>query len=161
MSEKTQGPQPEGNARRKLVRGVFAVPAVLTLSSGSAFAAASSLSCIQANPVPSLFSGSVAPTSDTIYRIRVYQATDTKYYVKGSDVPAPLLLKAVSGFMTASQAWQFLLTNATTGLPVSVPSGLVPKDYWAALRFDASGNLVGVGAGTGYALTGSCWNSFG
>lgn len=152
------------SARRRLIRGAFSVPAVLTVSGGSAFAAASNILCVQGvSPFPAVFSGTAPPTTDTIFRIPIY-TIGTGTYVRGVDVPTALAAKAVVGFMTATQVWAFnVTTNQTSGSPVSTPSGTpTAQNKWAALRFDTTGMLVGVGVGPSnqYALTGSCWNSF-
>ena len=90
-------------------------------------------------------------------------------YVRGQDVPAAYMASAAPGFMSSTQVWRFnVAQNQTVGSPSSTPSAssLTAINRWAALRFDTNGALVGVGDGgsggpAGYAVTASCWNSFG
>lgn len=169
MNDKEQSLPAQGGARRRLLRGAFGVPAVLTVASGSV-AAASNLNCItNISPFPAVHQGTAPPTTDSIIRIRVYKASDDKRYVRGQDVPEIYMAVAAAGFMKAAQVWRFNVNqNQTVGTPIDPPSKmtLTAINRWAALRFDANGNLVGVGVGgdvgpAGNAVTTSCWNSFG
>lgn len=172
MGDKEQSLPATDCARRRLIRGAFGVPAVLTVASGSV-AAASNMNCIvHTTTFPEVATGSTPPANDTFIRIRVYKdesVTPQLRYVRGQDVPAPYMAVAAPGFMTATQVWRFNPgNNQTDGSPANTPAAntLTATNRWAALRFDASGNLVGVGDGgsggtPGYAVTGSCWNSFG
>jgi hypothetical protein len=153
----------ELTARRRLIRGVFATPAVLTVASGSAMAA-SNIRCIQSvKTFPAVYSGTTPPSTDTIIRIRVYKYGSLRC-VRYQDVPTAYASNAGAGFMGSGQVWEFDVTNnRTLGSPRDTPnSAALALDKWAALRFDATGKLVGVGAASdGWAITGSCWNSFG
>lgn len=170
MSDKEQSLPAGGSARRRLVRGAFGVPAVLTVASGSV-AAASNMNCIaKSGTFPPVYQGANPPTTDTFIRIRVYNDPASNLrYVRGQDVAAPYRVNVDPGFMTASQVWRFNVNqNQTVGSPSNTPaaSTLVAVNRWAALRFDTNGVLVGVGDGgsggpAGYAVTGSCWTSFG
>lgn len=172
MSDKEQSLPAADCARRRLIRGAFGAPAVLTVASGSV-AAASNVNCIaNIGTFPPVHQGSAPPTSDSIIRIRVYEdqsVTPNLRYVRGQDVPAAYMANAAAGFMTVGQVWRFSVpNNQTVGNPSSTPaaSTLVAINRWAALRFDVNGNLVGVGDGgsggtPGYAVAASCWNSFG
>jgi hypothetical protein len=149
-------------ARRRLIRGAFGVPVVITVASGSVVAA-SNLNCIQKTAFPPVYDGSTPPTTDTIIRIRIYRISGGTY-VRGEDVPTPYMMRASVDFMTANQVWLFNTdTNVTVNNPIPTPNATAqPLDQWAALRFDKDGFLVGVGqAANGWAITGSCWNSFG
>ena len=172
MSDKEQSLPAADCARRRLIRGAFGAPAVLTVASGSV-AAASNVNCIaNIGTFPPVHQGSAPPTSDSIIRIRVYEdqsMTPNLRYVRGQDVPTAYMANAAAGFMTVGQVWRFSVpNNQTVGSPSSTPaaSTLVAINRWAALRFDTSGTLVGVGDGgggqpAGYAVSASCWNSFG
>ena len=170
MSDKQTDLPAGGGARRRLIRGAFGVPAVLTVASGSV-AAASNVNCIAKTlSFPPVHQGPNPPTTDTIIRIRVYlDATPNLRYVRGQDVPAAYMASAAPGFMSSTQVWRFnVAQNQTVGSPSSTPSAssLTAINRWAALRFDNNGALVGVGDGgsggpAGYAVTASCWNSFG
>ncbi len=71
MIEQNRDLDHNGSARRKLVRGVFAVPAVLTLYSGGASAATSANSCLVKRNLSPI---ALAPTSsdDMYFRYRLW-----------------------------------------------------------------------------------------
>ena len=157
-------------ARRRLVRGVFAAPAALTLYAGSAHATPS-LTCVARQisspqlPVP-------ATGTDVWVRIQAYNLGDSQW-VKTTEVKglagarqdlatsyAPggeyYCVQGGSGFVAGTaQAAEPTLTNFTFAKTSS-------SKYYA-LRFDAAGNITGLitdNSGTGTALSGSCWASF-
>ena len=146
------------NARRRLIRGAFAAPAIMTVCSGRVFAA-SNLNCIVKQTT---FPGvTTSLNADTFKRTQVYKI-GSKFYVLGLNIVNDVGDKA-SGYITTGQVHEFFVaTNQTAaGLPITAPSGTAQaQQYWAALRFDASGRVVGVGSGVGYGVTGSCWGSF-
>jgi len=161
MSEKQQESGETVSARRRLIRGAFVAPTVLTLYSGGALAAASSkLRCVASQNAAPITTGpaiAVDTTNSTYVRVQLYVVNGV-YYVRGADLPA---LRA-AGLPSASQAQIFDITsNALTGSPVTTPNGLAAATQYAVLRIDATGAVVGVGAGSGGSAIGkSCWTSF-
>lgn len=156
-----QAPPPRENARRKLVRGVFAAPAIMTVCSGSAFAAASGLRCI-ANQANSPLTEPVTGATDTWLRVQLY-SQGGKYYVRGSDIGA--FKRSANSVYLSSNQWQAfdISTNTAGAITTNPPGNPQPSNppKYVAVRVDASGNIVGVGAtGSGSAVAGTCWNSF-
>lgn len=173
-----------GSARRRLIGGVFAAPAVLALHSGSALAASSNLRCVN-NQNLSPASPYVSDTADLWVRVQLYAlweagpgTTVVDWYLAGSSVEAMRFgaSKAVNAFLSSGN-WKkvsfpstgFATVSAETWTappaPVS-PQTFGPGPKWVALRFNpSSGNrveIIGVvdGSATGTAVTGSCWSSF-
>ena len=161
MSDRQQKSGEMVSARRRLIRGAFVAPTVLTLYSGGALAAASSkLRCIASQNVAPITTGAaiaVDTTNSTYVRVQLYVVGGI-YYVRGQDLP----VARVNSLPTTSQAQTFDIgTNALTGSPVSTPAGLAPATQYAVLRIDSTGTVVGVGAGSGGSAIGkSCWTSF-
>ncbi len=165
------------SARRRLVRGVFAAPAALSLYSGSAFAA-TSLTCVakdvagNQNPEPSF-------SSDTFIRVRLWTLTRTSNgsisnWVKGQDVASWRAPNTNAPFI-GSTDWICYLGNTNQGFTAgqillgqqpTTNQGLLAQDgAWVALKIDSLGNITGV-VGIGGPVTGqsaihqSCWTSF-
>lgn len=170
MSSPEKHPSARQAARRKLLRGAFAAPAVLTLHSGSALATGSSLRCLQyqANTVPT-----TKPTGgmDAFVRVPVYPMTTNpnRYFIKGSDVFGKWVTgrhKTTWG-IASTQYQEFnpaatgTTANKLIGSPVSIDPGLSSTvTQYASLRFDANGNIMGIGtSGSGSAMPGTCWLS--
>jgi hypothetical protein len=150
------------SARRRLLRGAFAAPTVLTLYSGGAMAAKSqALRCVvnqNKNPINGASTPAVAASNLTYVRVQLY-AVGGVNYVRGQDLPPA----RSASLPTNSQAQIFNTgTNLLTGSPVGTPGSLVAQPLWAVLRVDSLGNVVNVGAtGTGgSAIFRSCWTSF-
>lgn len=166
-------------ARRRLIRGVFSAPAVLTLYSGNTFAQAS-MSCVAKQVAaipPALPEPSGGP--DTWVRVQLWTlgaaGTGGSRWVKGEDVVA---LKSGTGTVhLTSVQWQcFSAGNAngnTSGYTMGQVLDSTPtkgiktpakNGQWVALRVDASGNIVGVvglnGSSNTSAVAGTCWDSF-
>lgn len=154
------------NARRRLIRGAFAAPAIMTVCSGSALAGSSSLRCVahQANTPVTVLS---LPDSSTVgwMRVQLYtQGSGSTYYVKGSAIVALKAPGTSTAYMGLSDWQPFNINNSTAGTVNSAspsnPQLSSPAKY-AAIRVDAGGNIVGVGAtGGGTAIAGTCWTSF-
>ena len=160
MHNQAETPSPRHSARRKLIRGVFAAPAVLTVASGSAFAAASNLRCISQTTFPPV---TTTAGADTFYRLQVKQIA-SKTYVLGSDIAKDIRDK-VSVYMTTTQMHEFnVALNQTVGMPLAAASTPTPQTQasFAAIRFSPTGAVIGVGSAgaPGGAASGSCWNSF-
>ena len=175
------------SARRRLVRGAFAVPAVLALHSGSALAATSNLRCVNtqvANPIyPSYSDGPDVYVRVQLYSLSDFTGTLLGWYLAGSSVDAAGFgnRKVINNFLKSGEWQQIQLQDTGTALLVGTktttpPTGgnlaLGPK--YLALRFQpgAGGKdslvkpseveILGVVDGSNYgsAVTGSCWSSF-
>ena len=164
----------KGSARRKLIRGSFAVPAVLALHSGASIAAASVNSCLvrqNRQQVTQPASGS----DDVWFRYRLWGYVNSRsgvvaehagLWIRGSD----LSVYGVGGnsvWLSGSAYQQFdVRSNALGQKKYSQPEGpngfeWSKVNHWVSLRVDAQGNLTGAGSGwEGSAVADSCWNSF-
>jgi hypothetical protein len=174
VTEENQGVSPRDSARRKLVRGAFAAPAILTLYSGGARAATSANVClVNANNAPAP-APSPSSTDDTWFRYRLWVIRHNgnnnivSAWIKGADLSV-----WNTTFISIGQWWQFDLgTNQLSGTATTVAPTAGGGEYgpvqigpyggpYVVLRVDASGNVVGAGAGTAGAPVGdSCWGSF-
>ncbi len=170
MNEPSEKPSPDRAARRKLVRGAFSVPAVMTLVSGSP-AAATSLVCAL-KPRPPTPSNGVGTSEMNLVRIPYFKSRNTsgsyagKFYIKGSDLHAKKFPgRSVTGSgLAVSTGWQEIRFSG--GHPV--PSGVAAGDPnlsntvsgHVIVRYDDVGNIVGFAKGTsGTAMGASCWVS--
>lgn len=176
MNEKTTDPAGKGPARRRLLRGTFAAPAVLTLVSGSALAA-TSLSCVakrNLNPV----NAGPDPAGNVWIRVPVWEKrnlSNGKYarFVSGSDIAS---LLPPGGTYLGVGTWQCILTtfpsNAfilgsiyTTSEADMIRSFPMLKvaNLYVAVRVNELGKVVGVEpySSSSSALSVSCWTSFG
>ena len=170
MLSPSQSPPSTPAARRKLVRGLFAAPALMTVCTGSAFAAQSSLRCL-AQHVASNTSiiPKVREGLDAWTRVQLHKATDGKYYVSGTQLT--IVFVNSNSFYPAMGTW--LELKVTTGnvvpgtygtpnptMPPGATLSYTPPRY-VVVRFDNAGNVTGVGtAGNGANVGMSCWNSF-
>ena len=150
------------NGRRKLLRATMSAPVLLTVYSGSAMAGASTMCLANAQGNPT--TAPVANATDAFVRVRLWidDKPSPKYWVLGSD----LVVFSVDSTQvpSASQWRKFRIdanTFATGNQAGGPPSNPTQSTKYAALRFDATGKVVGVGAsGSGSAITQSCWHSF-
>ncbi len=173
MSNESTGLNAKGSARRKLIRGSFAVPAVLTLYNGGAMAATSinnSLKRQNNHPVTKYTSSS----DDLWFRDRLWgwvKNGDVKYgaglWIKGSGlvrfrVQGNSVWLPSNGFQRFDRMTNSLVGNVVYDIPSGPPEyKLVQVNHWVSLRVDANGNLTGAGStGSGSAVADSCWNSF-
>lgn len=176
MTEELKDPSLKDSARRKLVRGAFAAPAVLTLHNGSAAAATSAANCLvrqneNAKTMGSLTSGMPGDTYFR-YRLRVLKnggGVIKGYWIAGADL-VDHVRASQTPFVPNGSWWEFdpapgankLVGNPyTTTNPVKSGWSFEQKGPWVSLRVSATGKLVGAGAtGTGSAVGFSCWSSF-
>jgi len=189
MNESSQVPGHEASvsARRKLVRGVFAAPAALTLYSGSAFAA-NSMSCVARQVINPVSPAEFATTAnnggaDTYFRVQLrgkFNGTPAdlaheSLWVKGADLLAAAPT-GNAGFFFGTSDWYCYSAGVSSGYlagQVYLDSGTgsatdpskggtpepIPK--FVAIRFDTVGMVAGVTPATGRsAVSGSCWSSF-
>lgn len=169
MSDPRQTPF---ETRRKLLRAGFGVPAMTVVASGSALAATSS-TCLARQLASPIFPA-VTTGGDNYLRVQLGAFTPTgggavSYYVDGANVAAlsPRLTKSTTYSLTNTQVRAFnIVTNTEGSTSQSPPSsgGTYTRTggRFAALRFDASGQIVGVGQSTTAAqsaVTNSCWSS--
>lgn len=155
MNDKTQIQGTKLSARRRLISGGIAAPAVLTLYSGGALAASSSKCAVNANAVP--VSKGVITGTDTYLRVQLYSVGGV-YWVKGSDLP----LNRVSTLPTATQGQTYdITTDVLTGSPTTFPGGTTPSGKWVSVRVDATGKVVNIGktGSGGSAISATCWAS--
>ncbi len=173
MSSPDKKPTSRQAARRKLLGGAFSAPAVLTLYSGNALAAGSSLRCLTYQTDPNSSSTKTVGVStalDTWLRVPLYTTgagttlDPFKYYIKGSDV-TPFQRPGRTCFISSTQSQQFDPATNTqvnaclAGLPAGLSTGNCGQ--FVALRFDSSGNVTGCGTGASgtSAMPGTCWAS--
>jgi hypothetical protein len=183
------GSMKSDSARRRLLRGAFAVPAVLTLHSGGALAATSSR--CQANTIQT--NVNIVQTglpSDTYLRYRLWKLGKEKdtggvkvivwtYWIVGSELNSlrvdnatpPKYLSFSSGFVPTPGAYKWQEINGDTGARINEVKSTDPSnganafslsDKYVVLRLDSRGVVVGIGADTGGDLfVASCWASVG
>lgn len=169
MHSPSQRPPSTPAARRKLVRGLFAAPALMTVCTGSAFAAQSSLRCLAQHVASNTSITPKVGGLDTWTRVQLHKATDGKYYVSGTQLSTVFVNS--NSFYPAVGTW--LEIDVTTGAVVAgtygTPNTTMPPGatltytglQYVVVRFDATGSVTGVGtAGTGANVGASCWNSF-
>ena len=172
MNSPVESPKPNQAARRKLVRGVFAAPAIMTVCSGNAFANTSNLRCLARNMTDMTNATPKVGGLDTWTRVQLHKATDGQFYVSGSHVQSVftqsnshypgvgnwLLIDTATGNVPTGSAWS--VPNATMP-PGATLTYTTPAPQYVIVRFDGNGSVTGVGnAGTGYNVGASCWNSF-
>jgi hypothetical protein len=156
-------------ARRRFVRGVFAAPAIMTVCSGSAHAAAVSATCLQKGqppaPEPSadpFWSGAETPTW---LRAPVYEQGGVKYVSygdlnvigRGTAPPVPMASPADYLEINADGA----LTGNVLVSPKPAPASS-PTNSAVLVRIDGGGYVVGTGRGfgtQGALISMTCWMS--
>lgn len=173
MTENMKDGTVRGTARRRLIRGAFGAPAALTLYSGNVFAqASSSLRALKNQLADAKFPAPNLPEQPapgvTWIRVPVWVGSGTVNnqtrtavdVVKYEEVKNQPGCGVVSTFITMGGGW----ATVTESLPFTPSSQPVLADprRWAALRFNALGQIVGVSAGSaadGTALTQSAGGS--
>ena len=165
-----ENPSRADPARRRLVRGAFAAPAVMTVFSGRALAQTSA-TCFAKNAVTAVAPTINNATTDTWFRVRVWRiGTDGNgdgvadgNYVKVSEVPYELAL-AITPFTYGG--FSFIRLRANNDYDIhpnqSAPTSGVPayRNRWVLLRFNAQGKVIGFGGMDGSPMSTSCWTSF-
>ncbi|KPF54543.1 hypothetical protein D621_09375 [beta proteobacterium AAP51] len=169
MTSPDKAPTPAQAARRQLVRGAFAAPALLTVYSGSALANASAKRCL-VNQTNTPRMEPVATAADNFVRIQLHQtgtSTNPTYWVSGATINN-LKRNSTTVFIESTKWQQFDVTNnRLVGSAIdmaSTPALSSNPQRWAAVRFNAAGSVrgVGVASATGEsALANTCWNSVG
>ncbi len=166
MNNDSQKANAPSSARRRLVRGAFSAPAVLTLYSGSALATAS-LTCRTkafADQATVPISGVTVPTTGIWLRVQAYKR-GTIYYIKGSDVKA--LATSLPGGTGSSYLSVSLWQDVTTSGYPTVASFVNPQPVadagkFVAMKINAAGGVVGFSgsSASNYAMMSiGCWSS--
>jgi hypothetical protein len=169
-------PQPSSSVdlakRRKLLRGAFSAPVILTVSTGAGATAASNMQCVRnqvTSPNPAVLPRSYAPGTSaptSVVRVQLYttgSGTSMKYYFRGTDIHN---LAAPGKSPTWISVGQFREFYFATGLPATSNLGSLSataSSSYASVQFDANGNIITVGkhtADTMSMVSGTCWNSF-
>lgn len=163
--------QAKQSARRRLLRGGALVPVVTTLTSGSAFAASSTLRCFRNAPTGI----AVTTVPDNIWRVRRYETRlgfVTLRVFAGSDIKS--VESANGGQLIASRFAATKWYRADNGQETLVGSGagapkadggllalrLVSNDDPLAPRFQIVGVATGpYPVGPGQIMSMSCWGS--
>lgn len=180
MNEKISELAGKDTARRRLLRGTFAAPAVLTLASGSALAA-TSVTCV-AKQVDSPEDAPPNPAGTMWVRVPLWEKRQNvnRYsrFVSGAQIA--MLFPPGGAYLSTTQ-WQCVSVVGTstgftaesiysdaevgTGLGSINSDPLVQLTEYVALRIDETGQVVGVQdlyTDTGAsAMHVSCWTSFG
>jgi hypothetical protein len=174
--EKTPNLDTRGGARRRLVKGAFAAPAMLTLQSGGASAATSLGTCLVKRN-PSLATQLVSDGDDLWFRYQLYgyvhnsngNVHGNEYWILGTEL-LDYKRDGMTPWLASGSYQQFdIFANAlATQTFTSQPTGPSDTSYtwkktskWVSLRVDSGGALKGAGAtGGGSAVADSCWNSF-
>jgi hypothetical protein len=155
--------------RRRLLRGSFAAPAVLTLYSGSVLAS-TSMQCLQRNAprqTPAV-SDSNSNRHDTYLRYQLWALVPRdggrphSFYIQGRDLAG----RVSAGFKPKAGQWQnFDVVGNKAGDTVSSKPELKAHEFklvnkYAVLRIGVDASVVGVGDGLdGYVCTRSCASS--
>lgn len=167
MNNDMKGGAAVGAARRRLVRGVFAAPAALTLCSGSVYAQASSQTCLTKavnDPV-----NAPTPADSSWVRVNVRKVdSDLSTWVSGDDLRFLKVSDTQDPYLSTAE-WQCLNPGNNSkykkgDVISSKPSGGTPSptNDFIAVRFDGTGRIIGVqelhtNGSTAMAMT--CWNS--
>jgi len=180
MDPQVPTPDAKTQARRRLIRGSFSVPAVLAVHNGSALAASSNKFRCAINATTGASNPAPAPgPADNWTRVPVYQwdkdANTTKYYVKSADLIAVASSRGL-GYVPPSgtdTGWIAFKSGAGYAF-VKAPGGTVTvSSANAAVLFDTVGTapsqtvrvvgFVQPGSATTVsgmgAISASCWTS--
>jgi hypothetical protein len=158
----------KASARRRLIKGAFAVPAALTVPSGSVLAqSSSSLRCIASQTGPGNEVAGLGKLTDqnTWLAVPRYRKSANEFYVMRTEVEF-MAGSAATFFGIGSTAWGAKIANPMVPTGTSKPSNVSSSpDGYVALRVDAYGTIVGADTGSVIggtsAIAVSCWNSFG
>jgi hypothetical protein len=177
VAEKVQSASANGSARRKLVKGAFALPAMVTLHSGGAVAASAGTGLKQRNESDA--TQPVSNSDDLWFRIelkgwvhRQYQdkwfsrSNARIYWIDGNDLPS---INGVSPWLKPGDFQEFDIVSNTLAQSTGRQFPEQPQaawkwagtGKWVSLRVDNEGAVTGAGAtGDGAAVADSVWASF-
>lgn len=166
-------------ARRRLIKGSFSAPAILTLASGSAWAASSSR-CIANEAAREIHPG--VQTGATYLQVQIYtyaKGNTTSYWVRGADLQAIATAAGVGCFQITTTQYLCMVGGKAPSGPTDYQAGAIydsstdpamtptllamfTGNYYA-VSVDSSGNIIGVDSviksGSGGAVHMSCWSS--
>lgn len=169
------------SARRRLLQGAIAAPALLTLHTGHATAMASNLRCVNNQVDHPVAPGAKSSPSDNYVRVQLYtlrpstNSNEVRYFVRGTDIASLAATGNVGNTFLSSVQWKQIDPNNPNNniAPISAqprwsngnPGVLAQNGPWVAVRLTADfmgADIIGVvGAGSGgSAVSGSCWSSF-
>jgi hypothetical protein len=176
---KTPKEEKVSSARRRLIKGGIAAPAIVALHSGSALAAASSRNCVVNQLNNPQHPGHTSAPADRYVRVQLWtlrKANDPKirYFVRGNDIQAVTMgsSQVANRFLLPNEWKEFDPQNPRADFPVSPYSpktknneALSQDGGWVAVRVNATTmgvDIIGtVGpSSTGTAVAGTCWSSF-
>ena len=168
---------PKSSARRRLLGGTFAVPAVMALRSGSVMAATTVSSCV-ANQVATSTTQGVVTTNDGAWlRVQLRALVNSggnvfqgRYWISGGDLSA-YVVNGQMPFLSSTQFQQFdigtnqlVVGSLVNSQPAQGGYSFLAVSQFVALRVTSSGAIVSAGATTvttaSSAVSGTCWNSF-
>jgi hypothetical protein len=187
MKPQVPATEAKTQARRRLLRGTFAAPAVLTVCSGSTFAqAVTSLTCVakQVNTVKDTANSGTTSTPSTGNWVRVplqklwRQFPDgnvDSIWISGAYISANILKSGTTSFVGPSSWLCYRKVDGGSNYnqgqiypvqPTRNNYTLVPNGEWVAVLVDENGNITGVvglqaaGPGQYPVHATSCWSSF-
>lgn len=165
-----ENPSRADPARRRLVRGAFAAPAVMTVFSGRALAQTSA-TCFAKNAATTVDPTTSSATTDIWFRVRVRKigtgSNPLNNYVKLSEVAYSLQL-SVTPFTYGGASYVRLNRDDNYAMysDQTAPSSTDPSTFrnkWVLLRFNEEAKVVGFGGvvgSSGSPMSTSCWTSF-
>jgi hypothetical protein len=171
MTTPAESPSLNQAARRKLVRGVFAAPAVLTVSSGASAAVKSNMRCVS-NQVtdtallPKSYPAGTAVPASAI-RIPLWEKGN-RYFFSGTDLSGLAHPSRAVTWLSVGQWHEFdMVQQQKTGSPMlESDNALNNKQHngkYVNVLMDQQGYIVGVGkhvSGSNSMMVATCWNSF-
>ncbi len=166
MNNESQKAIAPSNARRRLVRGAFSAPALLTLCSGSALAAASLTCRTKAiSDQATVPASATVPTTGNWLRVQAYKKNGV-YFISGDDVSNLAGTLGGSSYLTRTQ-WQRVSTSPFNIKEATAFSSLplVDPGNYVAVKINATGSIVGFSGSTGSGVSNSammsigCWSS--
>lgn len=167
MSTNSQTSTQRMMARRKLVRGAFAAPAMMTVCSGSAFAASSALRPLSTRCSSPTWQPKSAAT-DNWMRVQCFQygsGSTAQYFVSGADLHSSFK-KTGNSICVGSTAYrQVNFSSNTCGTmgasDCALPSGSARCATYVGVGFDSSGNVICIGQGGSSQshVSLACWTS--
>lgn len=180
MDPQVPTPDAKTQARRRLIRGSFSVPAVLAVHNGSALAATSNkfLCAIKSTSGASNVAPAPGPADDGWTRVQVYEwkvsSTETRFYVLDADLARKAGELGVAYVRPSTNNTGYFAYGANLGFTYTpapdIPDELTGSSAWVALLFmpNTAGSVDLVGfvqplssatiSGRG-AISGSCWTS--
>lgn len=170
MSNPSNANDAKRMARRRLLRGAYAVPAVLTVHTGSALAGSSSLACFGRLPT-----GVDVGVADSFWRVQRYSCQVsgvTTKVVKAADIKTLCDTKSAGTIDTSwctGKTW-IRVSDGATCTPGTTPTN-EGSSKQVAIRISNVGTttpvwkVTGVSPSTGLTGSGkvmaqSCWSSF-